>query len=421
MPQQKLTKTRVDAALPGEKDYILWDTDLTGFGLKVTPKGAKTYIFQYRMAGGRAMSVQRITIGPSGSAMTPDNARKIAETHAISAKRGINPKAAMVEAQYAAVNLRFDKYVEFFIEKYLPENWPGFLKEATRLLRSKAVPHFGRKSLPDLTKREITQFFDGLQARGETPRNLSDVMRKMFRWAVKRGDLVISPMDNLDLPQGYEARARFLTDEEIVLVWRASLKLDHAYGAMVRMLILSGQRRGEVAGMLRSEIDGAAVLWTIPAERTKQGKVQTVPLTDAMLEVIDSAPDFEGDYVFTARGNQPISNWSKWKDKLDAQVALIIAQEGAIQEVLPWRLHDLRRSVATGLQRLNVPREVIEAVQGRIVNFGAGTRYQRHDYEREKRDALDLWSSHVLRLVAVGSTNSRTYSSSRRASSNLEV
>lgn len=403
MPQAKLTKTRVDAAQPGEKDYILWDTDLTGFGLKVTPKGAKTYIFQYRMAGGRAMSVQRITVGSSSPAMTPDNARKIAESHAITAKRGINPKAAMVEARYAAVNLRFDKYVEFFIEKYLPDNWPGFLREATRLMRSKAVPHFGRKSLPDITKREVMQFFDTLQARGETPRNVSDVLRKMFRWAVKRGDLAISPMDNLDLPQGYEARDRFLSDDELALVWRASLKLDHAYGSMIRMLILSGQRRGEVAGMLRSEIDSAAAVWTIPAERTKQNRVQTVPLTDLMIEAINSAPDFEAAHVFTASGTQPISNWSKWKGKLDAQVALIIAKDGpgaALQEVLPWRLHDLRRSVATGLQRLNVPREVIEAVQGRMVNFGAGTRYQRHDYESEKRAALDLWDNHVMQIVS---------------------
>src|SRR4051794_36695403 len=158
--QAKLTKRVVDEAKPSVNDLLIWDTQLKGFGLKVTPTGKKVYLYQYRI-GGRAGRTRRYTIGLHGSPWTPDIARDEAERHAFAVKKqGVDPQLSRQMQRNDAVTLAFDKYAERFIEEYLPENWVKFQDEGARLLRREVVPHFRCTPLPAITKRDVTALFD---------------------------------------------------------------------------------------------------------------------------------------------------------------------------------------------------------------------------------------------------------------------
>ena len=191
-------------------------------------------------------------------------------------------------------------------------------------------------------------------------------------------------------------RDRILTDAELARVWRACDHLGEPWHGFVRVLILTGQRRAETAGARWSEISAGFDTWTIPAERSKNGRAHDVPLSEPARELIRAIPRFEGcELVFSCGRKNPPSGFSKMKARLDA----LLAADGA-GPVAPWILHDLRRTVATGLQRLGVRLEVTESVLNHIAGSRAGIVgvYQRHRWTDEKRAALDAWARHVLAL-----------------------
>ena len=392
MPAAKLTKATVDAAKPGEKDYFLWDGALSGFGLKVTPKGTKSYVFNYRTPGGRAGITRRMTIGRHGSPWTPDTARREAERHAIASKQGNDPHADRKRQAIEAVTLAFEDYAEFFIDSYLSRRWSSW-KESARLLRREAIPYFGSKPLPKITKRDVTGLFDRISSPGIAT-NTATVLNKLFNWAGSRGDIEHSPMFRISLPDAPKARERFLDDGEMAMVWTATQTLDHPLMQAIRVLLLTGQRRDEVGAMSWEEVDLAAMTWTLPASRSKNGKAHVVPITPSVLAEMRAANSSAKGLVFSASGKQAASNWGYWKKKLDEAVESVITEKGA-DPIEAWRIHDLRRSVATGMQRLGISFEAIEAVANRTLVQGAGKAYHRHDYLEEKRAALHRWADHL--------------------------
>jgi integrase len=178
---------------------------------------------------------------------------------------------------------------------------------------------------------------------------------------------------------GGKARA-VLTDDELIAIWHAT-DGPGPFNGIARMLLLTGQRRNEVAGATWVELSDDLAVWTIPAIRTKNGKTHVVPLPEPAREILRNAPRV-GGHVFAA-GKRPFGAWAASKNALDKRAG-----------VTDWRLHDLRRTVATGLQRLGVRLEVTEAV----LNHTSGV-YQRHDFANEKRQALEAWAAHVLSVV----------------------
>jgi integrase len=182
-------------------------------------------------------------------------------------------------------------------------------------------------------------------------------------------------------------RERVLCDDELAALWRATASAGPFRG-IVRLLILTGQRREEVAGMTWAELSGDFSTWTIPASRAKNGATHLVPLSAPAQDLLREAPRF-GELVFPGlRG--PFNGWSKAKAALDAKSG-----------VTNWRLHDLRRTMATGLQRLGVRLEVTEQVLNHVSGSRAGIVgvYQRHDFVLEKRAALEAWGEHVEAIV----------------------
>lgn len=398
MPKQKLTKRSVDAAKAVGKEYVIWDNQLSGFGLKVTKKGGKSFIFRYRM-GGRGFPDRRVTIGSPSNGITAEQARKEAEKHAIAVAQGIDPQEQRKQIQLDAISLAFDRYAEFYIEKYLKNDCPKSWPEAARLLRTNAIPHFKHKPLPSINKRDIQALMDNLADRKGIARNTYANIRKLLKTAFARGDISSNPMDGMRPPEKVAVGDRYLDDTEIAALWIASQNINHPYAALIRTLLLTGQRRDEVADMVWEEIDLEKAVWSLPGgNRTKNGKPHDVPLSDAAMEELVASRIDDCEFVFSASASKPIQNWSYWKRKIDVKFTEEMSARGELPPA-PWKIHDLRRTVATGLQRLGVAGDVVEAIQSREVREGVAGRYQHHDYPTEKRAALELWSNHIATLV----------------------
>lgn len=400
MPTARITKQQVDSIAPTDKDVFLWDDELRGFGLRTTSSGAKSYVFQYRM-GGREAPSRRYTIGRHGSPWTPQTARKEAERVAILVRQGIDPVQADHERRQQAIDLAFESYVESFVKLYLQKRWKQWPLGAG-VLRREAVPVLRRKALPAIKRADLSLIWDRLQDRPAVARLTHATLRKLFRWAVSRGDLERSPLEGVEPPPPVPSRDRVLSDEEISLIWHGCADLGWPFGSLLRLLLLTGQRRDEVASMDWRELDRAQALWTLPSSRAKNKKPHLVPLSPAAVEVLDELAGTtewpRSGLVFSTTGKSPVSGFSKAKRRLDEYMRCS-ARDG--RTIDPWRIHDLRRTVATGLQRLGVRFEVTEAVLNHVSGSRGGIAgvYQRHDWRVEKAEALNAWARHVAALI----------------------
>lgn len=407
MATGRINKTSVDAAAPGSKDWLLWDDKLSGFGLKVTPKGAKVFIYQYRL-GGRASPVRRFTIGKFGS-VTADKARTVAEDLAFKVAKGIDPRAEKVEAERVSIDLAFASYSERFVKECLKAHWKASHKDGEALLTRYAVPVLKSKALPDIKRADISAVIRPLLGKPATARNMFAVLRLLFGWAVNGGDLERSPMEGIKPPPLPESRDRVLNDAELALVWQASEKLGYPFGPLARVLIATGARREEVAGLEWHELDRDARLWTLPASRAKNGVASIQPLNDLAVGELDKLARQAGrekgwprrGFLFSTTGETTVSGFSRAKKRLDKAIAKLVKETKDAEPVNAWRLHDLRRTLATGMQKLGVRFEVTEAVLNHVsgAKSGIGGVYQRHDWGPEKIIALQSWSDHVSALL----------------------
>lgn len=406
-----ITKQRVDALCPGAKDIFLWDTGVKGFGVKITPKGTRTYIYQYRM-GGRGSKVRRYTIGLHG-AWTPDAARKEARKIAQMVDQGIDPATEKQKKQRDDVTLAFSAYAERFIDEYLRSEWQGGFDLAEGLLKRFAIPTFRQRPISAITRADISSLMDKLADRPASRRNTFTVIRKLFRWAVNRGDLQMSPIQDMEPPPAPASRDRTLSDDELGQVWLAAETQGYPFGDFVKFLILTGQRREEVSQLQWSEIDQRNAMWTIPSQRAKNGLAHDVPLTEEAIKILggiaartkSAKPGAwpKRGFVFTSTGKKGITGYSVAKRQLDEQISGAGAGDDSKRReaMNPWRFHDLRRTLATGMQKLDVRFEVTEAIlnhRSGATNGVAGV-YQRHNWASEKRVALDRWSTHVANIL----------------------
>lgn len=430
-----ITKTRVDDAKPGERDYFLWDSAVPGFGLKVTPAGGRIYVFQYRMAkpgNAKAMPTRRITLGKHG-VLTPDQARKEAKRLAALVTSGIDPRQAELDAIAAKdeakrkaeqkarreANLVFETVADTWLAEYELDHRPRSYGQAKLVIHKHLMPKLRGKPLPAITRADLQAILDGIPAKQPaTRRTVYAYASIFFGWAAGRGDIAESPTANIPKPKAAKARDRVLADEELAAIWQASGAIRAPLGAFYRVLLLTGQRREEVAGMNWSELDRSSATWIIPANRAKNGAANIVPLAPAVIEELDrlalarqvkadeDAPDAtrwpKAGPVMTIRGGVSLSCFSQAKRLLDAEVDKVRKEGRKSAAPLPaWRVHDLRRTLATGFQRLGVRFEVTEAVLNHVSGAKGGVAgiYQRHDWKEEKRDALEAWARHVAAIL----------------------
>lgn len=428
-----ITKRTVDACQPEERQVLLWDRDLKGFGLRVTSGGAKSYIYQFRI-GGRGNPTRRYTIGRHGE-FTPDQARDRAKELAMMVARGIDPlemerdeleakakaKADALEQARQAVELTFTKYAERFLSRGLKAGTKERTKQGYRgALTNHATPVLGPKILPEIKRADIVRVLDNIPIDQPAVRRIVfATLRMLFNWAKSRGEIDSSPLEGMNAPEAPASRDRVLTDDELAFALRAAGEIAKPFGPFFALLFATGQRRDEVAALDWSELDPNAALWTLPGSRTKNGEANIVPLNSRAIAALDEmAPRDEGGkvkwprqgLVFTTTGETPISGYSRAKARYDAAM-LKLARSNAEEagedpdtiSLAPWRLHDARRTVATALQRLGVRFEVTEAVLNHTAGAsrsGVAAVYQRHGWGPEKRAALDAWAEHCDRLLA---------------------
>jgi integrase len=236
---------------------------------------------------------------------------------------------------------------------------------------------------------------------------------------MKRGTVRSNPFAELPWPTAITKRDRVLSDEEAAAIWRAAGEATPPYGTIVRLLMLTGQRREEVAGMTWAELSEDLLIWTIPGMRTKNGVPHLVPLSRPARELLhgpDGIMRVHQDrraklaLILPGERGTPFSGWSKAKSQLDTASG-----------VSGWWLHDLRRTVATGLQRLGVRLEVTEAVLNHLSGSRGGVVgiYQRHNWAAEKRATLEAWSAHLLAAAEGSSITGKVLPLSRAGSGEM--
>lgn len=416
MATGRVTKKAVEAIpVPASgKRAFLWDDQLKGFGVMVTERGVRSYVVQYRI-GGRAAKTRRATIGGHGSPWTAETARDRAADLLEKVRKGIDPvdaekaqRSEAVAAKQAAERLAFSDYADLFVKKYARARGLRSADDIDAVFTRDLKPHFKQKPLPSILRSDVRACLDAIGERSGSAANKGHKwLRTMLKWAVDRGDIGASPMESMPPPHKEGERDRVLALPEIATVWKAADEQGDPFGALAKLLILTGQRLREVAGMEWVEVDLEQRIWSIPAARAKNKRDHLVPLSESavsILEALKKSAHKKAKFVLTTSptGTVPVSGFSKSKKRLDTLIQQQREKEAMKAGELPipmqpWVLHDLRRSLATGCQALGIPIEHTEAVLNHVSGKRGGIAavYQRHDYLPEKKRALEAWERAV--------------------------
>ena len=371
----------------------------------VTASGCRSYIVQYRM-GGRGHPSQTITIGRHGSPWTAEKARDHAADLLELVRKGTDPKAAKVQRRELEVASRlerdkfaFNNYADEFIQRHARANRLRSTPDIEAVFRRDLRPRFGERSIRSLTRSEIAKALDEIGDRSGSAANKAHKwLKKMFNFAAERGDVDSSPMDRMRPPYQQTSRDRALNDEEVRIFWRACEAIGYPFGLFAQLLLLTGQRLREVAGMRWGELDEHAREWLIPGARTKNSNGHLLPLNEAATALLldIKAMAISDEFIFTTTGRSPVSGFSKAKARIDTAIGAHAPQ--ALVE--PWTFHDLRRTVATGCQRLGIPIDHTEALLNHTGRRqGIVAVYQLYEYREEKARAIAAWGEKVKLLT----------------------
>jgi integrase len=390
-----LTHGGIEALKPEAKPYEKMDTDTRNFGVRVLPTGVKTFILFRRWPGSKSPARRSLGQFPD---MKLKDARILAGKWAAMAREGIDPAAELRRTR--AANEEADRHrktttVEAVLTDYLTDkadlkSYRGLERELRRELKP-----WEQRSILDITEADVRALIGSIKRRGKKAQALSiyHKTKAFFAWAVGNGyGLEVSPMEKIDKVKSvgtHTRRKRVLKDEELFAFWKATGELGYPWGDAYRLIAMTGLRLREVTDARWSEFDLVKGEWTIPPERMKAGDAHIVPLTPAVAEFLKGLPRFEGDYLFTSDGHNPIVSYSKGKAKLDA----------LMPGVENFTVHDLRRTCRTRLSSLpGVSHKVAEL----ILAHGQSELdavYDQHAYLEEKRAALIAWQAALDRIV----------------------
>jgi integrase len=380
--RRTLTATYVERVKAPERGQVEhFDQGFPGLALRVSYGGGKSWVYFYRVSGRQ----RRMTLG-TYPALSLADAREAWRKARLDVAQGRDP--ALIYRREKPVTA-FAAVAEEWLKRDQAKNRTA--REARRIIERYVLPSWGAHRVDEIGRRDAIELIEAIADRG-TPvmaRRVHSRLHRFFRWCISRDIIQANPMADLPKPGSETRRDRVLTDEELIAVWQASQKLSHPFGEAVRLLILTGARREEIGQLQWSEVEDATL--QLNGASTKNGAPHDIPLSPPAKELIAGQPRIaKSDFIFTTTGRTPISGWSVAKRQLDKHAA-----------IPAWRLHDLRRTVATGLQRLGVGLQVVESILGHLSGSRAGIVgiYQRHTYDAEKRAALEAWGNHVMAKV----------------------
>ncbi len=397
----KLNALKVEAIKATQVRQEIPDSLCVGLYLTVQPTGKKGWQVRYRAGGVH----RRMTLGYH-PAMTLAEARDLAREKLALAQQGRDPvgEAAAEKAAKLADDLsdrdRISTLLGQYDKRHLSTLKSG--KAARRFLDRFMVPAWGQRKVQTVTRRDVIDLLDGIvdSDRGVTANRVLAHIRGFLNWCRERDIIQVCPTDKMKAPVNEVSRERVLTDQEVRWLWRACEKVGEPWGDMGKLLLLTGQRLNEVAQMTQAEVSGA--IWRMDSSRTKNSRAHDVPLSAAALAVVQGRVAGKKGHLFTTTGTTPVSGFNKGRDHL-AKAMEAVANEGGDGAVtIPqWGFHDLRRTAATGMERLGVAVQVTEAALNHVSGSKAGIVgvYQRHNFADEKRAALEAWGQFVLSLV----------------------
>ena len=402
MASKRLSEASVEKTRATDKRQEIADTIVPGLYLVIQPKPSdgrpvkKSWAVRGRL-GGKTI---KYTVGdyPAfklGGVKEDGTARALAQRAIDAIGRGEDPRTIRREER--------DKTVRAIAALWMEREQKTRRRcaETQRMLDRDVLPSIGHRPIVSIKRRDCVRVIDTVAKRAPVLGNRTRaLLHRFFQWCVERDEIGVNPASGIKNPVNPKSieRDRVLSDNELRDVWNAADAIGWPFGPAVKLLILTAGRRTEIGDLQWPEVEDDAI--TLAGDRTKTGEPRIIPLTDTAskilenlrethnVEPVDDAPE----YVFTTTGRSPASGWSKAKARLDEHCP----------NVAPWRFHDLRRTAATGLQRLGVRLEVTEAVLGHVSGSRGGIVgvYQRHDYADEKRRALESWSRHVATVLS---------------------
>lgn len=392
---------------------VLWDRKLKGFGIRVNPNRTIVFVLQYRMKA-KGAKTQTYTIGKYGSPWSPDAAREEARNLLERVRRGIDPiaerraaeaadeKEALEEGHYD-----FDAFVDRYIELHVKANNLRSLKDIEGTFDRDLRPFFRGKSVRQITKQDCKDMRAAIGKRSRSAANKAHKwMSGALSWGIEHDGLETSPMHGLKKPFKEEKRARVLAEWEIALLWSVLPALAWQFAMLMRILILTGQRLREVAGICWEEIDLERLEWIIPGARTKNKLdhlVPIAPLFERLLRSIEPDPKRRTGLLLTSNGRTPVSGFSKSKTETDELIAAALRSgkwcgQGPFR---PWVRHDARRTLSTMCGEMNVPIAHAEAILNHVSGTlsGVAGTYWLYKYAKEKRQALTKWEKRLEKIV----------------------
>lgn len=411
MPKRAIAQLFLDRLNPPKAGRVeFWDSHQPGLCLRVSATGAKSWVVMYRV-GGRQV---RETLGTLAQIPKVDEARRRALASLAKARAGINPvNERRFAAERGAANT-VTAAVKLYLTRCERDLRPKTVQGYRQLFAHDVLPRWGDRPLASISKKDVIELIHDKAAGRERTRNgsaggavsqanhLRTRLRTFFTWAVAHNLVAFDPSAGVMRAGRERPRDRVLTDDEIRAFWGATGAPGRerhngvAWGALFRLLLLTAQRKSEVAGMRWTEIDLDARIWEIPGTRTKNGKPHTLHLNELAVSILASLPRC-GELVFSGTRNTPTSGFSRAKRKLDL----------AMGPLSGWVIHDLRRTATTGMARLGIAPHVAD----KALNHTAGTIggvaaiYNKFQYLDERKSALEAWGRFVGDLVGLGATN----------------
>jgi len=385
----KLTAATVERLLknpPGAADKIFFDDGLSGFGLRLREGGKRTWIAQYRVG----TKQRRVTLGTVEN-LDATEARRRAKDMLSKVHLGGDPQSEKA-ARRAEAALTLGSVIDAYLARYAEKKLkPSTLDDVRRYLK-RHWASLSKMPARTITRAEVAARLGDIaeESGGYAANRARAALNALYAWAIGEGLTDVNPVVGANKPADEKPRDRVLTTAELESVWNKAGEGD--FGAIVRLLILTGQRREEAAAMTWDELDLDRALWRIGGDRTKNKRPHDVPLSAQALAVLGGLEKRDGRALVFGSREGPFSGWSKAKAALDGRMQDLTGRAGA-----PWRLHDLRRTVATGMADLGIQPHVIEAVLNHISGHKAGVAgvYNRASYANEKRQALDMWGAYV--------------------------
>ena len=376
MPTRALTQRFIEAFKPLPEQEELWDRAMPGFGCRVSPRGRKTWQIMFRYRGRQ----RRLTLGTLNQGMTLVVARDAARAALRQVGRGVDPAAARRDDSHAdTVATLCAEYLERHA-KPKKRSW----KTDDWLLRKEILPRWRRRSVKDIRRRDVRELVEGIAARGAPvlANRVLALVRKMLAFAVEREWIEANPAAHVARPGVEQPRDRVLSDDEIRKFWTALGREPPALAAGFRLRLLTAQRGGEITSMRWRDLDLDARMWTVPAEDSKNKMPHRVPLTDPVMNILETLRGKTDGYVLAGVRSK--------KQRTD------VASRLGLDDFRP---HDLRRTAASRMASAGVQRVVI----GKILNHaepGVTAIYDRFGYDAEKRIALEAWARTLDGILA---------------------